>query len=308
MALQQTIGEKVSCTGIGLHTGVRVQLSLHPARANTGIVFARRDCDVPGEILASPSSVVSTSHATTIASREDRRLRVTTVEHLLAALYALEINNVRVELDGPEIPAMDGSAAPFVELIRTAGIFEQNVARPTLRVLRPIEVANLGRRIRIEPARNFQVSYTIDFEHPAIRHQAYSIDCLDADSFERELASARTFGFLHEVSALLLAGFARGGSLENTVVLDDERVLNTDGLRWPEEFVRHKMVDLLGDLALLGLPLQGRVEVERGGHELHQMLVQAILRTPDAWSLVGEDPAVPRDLDLTPRSILPDTR
>jgi UDP-3-O-[3-hydroxymyristoyl] N-acetylglucosamine deacetylase len=200
------------------------------------------------------------------------------------------------------VPALDGSAAPFVDLIRTAGTFLQSERRPVLRVLRPLEVVDAGRRIRIEPASDLRISYTIDFEHPAIRRQSTCVQRLDAAVFAREVAPARTFGFLHEVSALLLAGFARGGSLENTIVLDDERVLNAEGLRWSDEFVRHKTLDLVGDLALLGLPLQGHVRVERGGHALHQMLVQEMLRRPEAWRLVGAGAGLPRDLDLAPLS------
>jgi UDP-3-O-[3-hydroxymyristoyl] N-acetylglucosamine deacetylase len=295
---QRTIAEKVSCTGLGLHSGLPLQLTLRPARANSGVVFVRRDCDTPVEIPARPSAVSSTSHATTLASERDRSIRVMTVEHLLAALYALGIDNLCVEVDGPEVPVMDGSAASFVHLIRCAGVFVQHEPRALMMIRRKVEVVDGDRLIRIEPAREFRITYAVDFDHPAIGRQELSLPKLDAESFERELSRARTFGFLHEVSALLRAGLARGGSLENTVVLDDEGVLNSSGLRWPDEFVRHKMLDLLGDLSLLGLPIRGHVVVEKGGHALHQMLVRKILRSTDSWRILGQDIALPRGLDL----------
>lgn len=290
---QRTVAEKVSCSGVGLHTGLQLELSLHPARANSGIVFVRKDRPTPVEIPAHPSAVHSTSHATTLASPADVDTRVTTVEHVLSALYAMGIDNARIELNGPEVPALDGSAAGFVDLIRSAGIFIQRQERATLEIQRPVEVCDDNRRIRIEPSPHLCVHYAVDFDHPVIAHQELSLPRLDDRIFVRELARARTFGFLHEVSALLRAGLARGGSLENTVVLDEEVVLNAEGLRWPDEFVRHKIVDLLGDLALLGMPIKGQVIVERGGHEVHQMLVRELLRTPDAWTIIGGDTALP---------------
>jgi UDP-3-O-[3-hydroxymyristoyl] N-acetylglucosamine deacetylase len=206
-----------------------------------------------------------------------------TVEHLMAALYGLGIHNIRAEIDGPELPVMDGSAAPFVERIRSVGISEQLEPARVLRFQRPVEVRDSGCAIRVDPSAQFRVSYTVEFDHPVIRRQTLSLDALDSQCFEREIAAARTFGFLHEVDELRRAGFARGGSLENTVVLNDERVLNPEGLRWPDEFVRHKILDLCGDLALLGVPIVGHVSVECGGHALHQKLVSAILSSPDAW-------------------------
>ena len=279
---QQTIAEKVSCTGIGLHSGRLVQLALHPARANAGIVFARTDLPGAPEIPARPGAVSSTQFATTLA-RDG--VSVATVEHLLAAVHALGIDNLRVELDGPEVPVMDGSAASFAWLLREAGFFPQRAPRPVLRIRRPIAVEEGDRRILVEPARALRVSYAVDFEHPAIGRQEFQLDRLDAGLFEREVAGARTFGFLSEVQDLWRAGFARGGSLENAVVLDAEGVVNPGGLRWPDEFVRHKVLDLLGDLALIGLPLLGHVVVERGGHSLHQRLVAAVLDTPEAWRI-----------------------
>jgi UDP-3-O-[3-hydroxymyristoyl] N-acetylglucosamine deacetylase len=270
---QRTIAEKVSCTGIGLHTGKPVHLTLHPARTGSGIVFVRTDLAHPIEIPATPASLCRTHLATTLGCGD---ATIDTVEHLLAALYGIGIDNVRIEVDGPEIPAMDGSAASFVFLLRAAGVFEQNAPRRTLRVHRPIEIRDGDRSIRIEPARELRVTYAIDFESPLIGRQKLRDLVVDDVRFERELARARTFGFADQVSALWRAGRARGASLDNTVVVGSERVLNRGGLRFPDEFVRHKALDLLGDLALLGARVRGHIRVERGGHALHQRLVAAL--------------------------------
>ncbi len=272
---QRTIAEKISCTGIGLHTGKPVQLTLQPARADSGIVFVRTDLTHPVEIPATPATLSRTHLATAIGCGD---VTVDTVEHLLAALYGLGIDNARIEVDGPEIPGMDGSAAPFVFLLRAAGVFVQGTPRRTLAVRRPIEIRDGDRSIRIDPARELRVSYAIDFESPLIGRQKLCDLVIDDACFEREFARARTFGFADQVGALWKAGRARGASLDNTVVLGDDRVLNRGGLRFPDEFVRHKVLDLLGDLALLGSRVQGHIRVERGGHSLHQKLVAALAR------------------------------
>ena len=277
---QRTIAEKVSCHGRGLHGGVPVELTLKPARADTGIRFVRQDAGRRVEIPARPSAVSSTSHATFLAAGD---VGVATVEHLLAALYALEIDNVVVELDGPEVPVMDGSARPFLELIERAGVYAQSEPCSRLEVVRPVEVVAGERRISIEPADCFRISYAVDFAHPAIGRQVLEIPCFGPAVFEEEIASARTFGFLAEVDELWRAGLARGGSLENTVVLDDSQVVNPEGLRFPDEFVRHKILDLIGDLALLGVRIEGHVRVERGGHSLHHQLVCALREDPSSW-------------------------
>jgi UDP-3-O-[3-hydroxymyristoyl] N-acetylglucosamine deacetylase len=292
---QQTLAEKVSCTGTGLHGGVPVHITLSPARAGSGIVFVRCDRGRAIEIPAQAARVTSTRLATTLGSG-DAGLR--TVEHLLAALYGLGIDNVRVHVDGPELPVMDGSAASFVYLIRSAGIFVQREPRAVLRVLEPLEIDEGIRRIRIEPGRGLRISYAVDFAHPAIRRQQLEIDALDPRRFESEIAPARTFGFLRDVHPMWSAGLAKGGSLQNTVLLDDERVLNAEGLRWPDEFVRHKVLDLLGDLALLGVPIEGHIQVECGGHALHHRLVTTLLERPRLWSL--KVPGRRRAPDLSP--------
>jgi UDP-3-O-[3-hydroxymyristoyl] N-acetylglucosamine deacetylase len=249
------------------------------------VVFARTDLPVPAEVPAVHSAVTSTRLATTLGRGE---ATIGTVEHLLAALCGLGIDNVRAEVDGPEIPVMDGSAASFVFLIRAAGIFEQDAPRRSLRVRKPVEVRDGDRLIRIEPARGLRVTYSVDFAHPAIGRQQLRNLVIDDESFEQEICRARTFGFLREVEALWRNGLARGGNLDNTVVMDELRVLNRDGLRWPDEFVRHKALDLLGDLALLGMPVEGHLVVERGGHALHQRFVRALLEHPSHWTIETE--------------------
>lgn len=297
---QSTIARRVSCRGMGLHSGEAVELTLCPAAAGTGIVFVSLGAAEEGgdvEIPATSGAVLSTSRATTLvapsgpaglaslkgsgAGLDSQAAKIATVEHLLASLFALEIDNVRIEVDGAEIPAMDGSAAPFVDWIRLAGRESQNAARRKLAVIKPCEIRDGDRWIRIEPADALRISYAIDFAHPCIGRQALEISRFDENVFVRELAAARTFGFAHEVEALHQAGLARGGSLENTLVLDERKVLNSGGLRWPDEFVRHKITDLIGDLALLGASLEGHIRVEKGGHGLHHQLVQALVDQPE---------------------------
>ena len=281
---QTTIAEKISCTGIGLHSGEPVQMTLEPARAGSGVVFVRSDLAHPVEIPARPECVTSTQLATTVGRGD---ATVSTVEHLLAAVYSLGIDNLRIDVDGPEIPVMDGSSASFVFLLRQAGLFEQPAPRRRLRIRRPLEVRDGDRSIRIEPARELRVSYGVDYADPAIGRQRLSDLRIDGETFERDICRARTFGFLHDVETLWRMGLARGGNLDNTVVLDGGRVLNSEGLRFPDEFVRHKVLDLIGDLSLIGMPVEGHIRVEKGGHELHQRLLAKILATPEAWQIVG---------------------
>ena len=285
---QRTIAEVISCTGVGLHSGKPVSMSLRPAPAGTGIVFVRTDLAHPLEIPVCPASVWR-SELSTQLGRGDAG--VDTVEHLLAALYGLAIDNARIEIEGPEVPGMDGSAASFVFLLRAAGIYEQTEPRPIYRLRRAIEVRDGNRGIRAEPSRSFKVSYRIDYDHPAIGRQALRGLVVNPVRFEREVARARTFGFLRDVERLRSGRRALGASLDNTVVLDDRGVMNPDGLRCPDEFVRHKVLDLIGDLALLGLPIQAHVRVERGGHALHRALVTEL-----AARIAAEQPERIRDL------------
>lgn len=297
---QRTIEETVSCIGTGLHSGQPVQLTLRPAPVDTGVEFMRTDRAHHTLLRMSPTVVQPGRQSITLGRGE---VTIGGVEHLCSALFGLGIDNLRAEVDGPELPIMDGSAAPFVYLLRSAGFAKQPAARRVLRIRRPLQIREGERSIRIEPARAFRVQYAVDFDHPAIGRQVFRADAPDKDHFERELSAARTFGFLREFQSLWQAGIARGGSLDNTVVLDDNGVVNADGLRWPDEFVRHKVLDLYGDLAALGMPIQARIKVERGGHALHKKLVAAIVEHPEAWSIDDPDSREPGGLDLVPAPV-----
>jgi UDP-3-O-[3-hydroxymyristoyl] N-acetylglucosamine deacetylase len=213
---------------------------------------------------------------------------VKTIEHILAALAGLEVDNVVIEVDAAEIPVMDGSASPFVKLIRSAGIVLQNRRQSYVKITQPIEVSDGSRRVRIEPCSRPRITYSIQYDHPLIKTQTFTYDC-SAISFENEIASARTFGFLHEVQALWSRGLGKGGSLENTVVLSEQGVVNQSGLRFPNEFVRHKILDLVGDVALMGFPFIGHIIAERSGHALHTKLVEQILAQPDKWIFLNSE-------------------
>lgn len=277
---QQTIVREATCVGVGLHSGEVAKLRLCPAPKDHGVVFARSGARGTALVPACPEAVVSTRNATCLA-RDGARVQ--TVEHLLAALLALGVDNVRIELEGSEVPAMDGSARPFADLLARSGTEEQCAPRRTLEVLRCVEVIRGERSIRVEPARAFAIDYTIDFDHAAIGRQQVVFDSLNAAVFLEELAPARTFGFFEQVQSLRNQGLARGSSLENTVVLGERGVLNPEGLRFADEFVRHKVVDLIGDVALQGGWLAGRITVERGGHALHHALWEALRDTPGSW-------------------------
>jgi UDP-3-O-[3-hydroxymyristoyl] N-acetylglucosamine deacetylase len=280
MIWQKTIARPLTVSGIGLHGGQPVTMTIYPAAANQGLKFIRTDLPGRPQVRAHFSQVVDTTRATTLG---EGPVSLATVEHLLAAFVGLGIDNAVIEVDGPEVPIMDGSAAPFVELLLEAGSSLLTWPRAYLMVHRPVELSNGDGWMRVAPGQ-LRISYDIDFPHPLIRRQRYSV-ALEADNFRREIAPARTFGFLKEVQYLQSRGLARGGSLENALVLDDTGVLNPGGLRFPEEFVRHKILDVLGDLALLGLPLLGRLEVSRGSHDLHQKFVQHLIRQEDAWRM-----------------------
>jgi UDP-3-O-[3-hydroxymyristoyl] N-acetylglucosamine deacetylase len=280
MIWQKTIARPFKVKGIGLHCGEPVTLTVLPASANQGLKFLRTDLPGRPTIRAHFTQVVDTTRATTLGAGT---VTLGTVEHLLAALFGLGIDNAVIEVDGPEVPIMDGSALPFVELLLKAGTQLLPWPRAYLLVQQPVEYTNGDGWIRVMPGA-LRISYAIDFSHPLIRRQHYSL-FLESDSFRREIAPARTFGFLKEVQFLKSRGLARGGSLENAVVLDEQGVLNPEGLRFPEEFVRHKILDMLGDLALLGLPLVGRLEVTRGSHELHRKFIQHLVSQEDAWRL-----------------------
>jgi UDP-3-O-[3-hydroxymyristoyl] N-acetylglucosamine deacetylase len=280
MAAQRTLRRQVHCAGIGLHSGQKVTVSLKPAPADHGIRFKRMDLGGV-EIPAHVSHLGERQHLQTGLVCQEAS--VETVEHLLAALRSLGVDNVCVELNHSEVPIMDGSSAPWVYLIQDAGVSELPVPRQTIEVMRPIEVEQDDKRIAFYPADCFKVSYTISFDHPLLRLQQKTL-AIDEESFVNEIAPARTFGFLKEVELLRQRGLALGGSLENAVVLGETGVLNP--LRFEDEFVRHKILDVVGDLALVGHPIQGHLVVHRGGHALHAALAAKIFDQRDAWRFV----------------------
>ncbi len=289
---QRTLQSSASCTGIGLHTGKPVTLTMRPAKPDTGIVFVRTDqTGLP--IRASVANVVDTSLATTLGHRG---ARVATVEHVLAALRGMGIDNAVVELDAEEAPIMDGSAAPFVVMIRAAGTEVQRRKRRVLLVRRTVRVKDGDKVAELRPSAHLRISYTIAFDHPAIASQSF--DYIHANAtFERDLSRARTFGFLREVEMLQRIGLARGGSLDNAVVVDDASILNEEGLRFEDEVVRHKVLDAVGDLSLLGAPLRGHFVAYKGGHALSHALLTELLSDRANYLLAEEgtevDAAVP---------------
>jgi UDP-3-O-[3-hydroxymyristoyl] N-acetylglucosamine deacetylase len=286
MDAQRTLRRSISCTGIGLHSGNKVSLSLKPAPADFGIRFRRSDLgDL--EIPATVDNLASIEYATGLACGEGS---VETVEHLLAALVSLGVDNVIVELNHPEVPIMDGSASPFVYLVHEAGIKRLAAPRRFLKVVRPIALSSGDKRIALFPSTHFKVTYSISFDHPLLRHQSRTLE-INEESFVEEIASARTFGFLKEVEKLRQNGLALGGSLDNAIVLGETSVLNA--LRFEDEFVRHKILDVLGDLALVGHRIIGHLVAHRGGHALHTAFAAKILEDTSAWRLVeGQvDPA-----------------
>jgi UDP-3-O-[3-hydroxymyristoyl] N-acetylglucosamine deacetylase len=283
MEAQRTLRLQISCAGIGLHSGHKVTLTLKPAPADTGIVFRRTDVGV--EIPATVKNV-SAVHYATVLGRDGAT--VETVEHLLAALVSVGIDNVIVELTHNEVPIMDGSAAPFLFLVQESGVKRLAAPRRYMKILRPVQVTNSDKRIAIYPSDHFKVSYTISFDHPVLRHQSRT-ERITEQSFAESIAPARTFGFLKDVEALRQNGLALGGSLENAIVIGDAGVLNA--LRFEDEFVRHKILDVVGDLALVGHPIVGHVVVHRGGHALHTALAAQLLQERDAWVLVDSPAA-----------------
>lgn len=287
MIKQRTLKNSIKATGVGLHTGDKVLLTLRPAAANTGIVFRRIDLDTPVEIEARAENVGDTSLSTTLVKGD---VRVSTVEHLLSAFAGLGVDNAYVDVSAPEVPIMDGSAAPFVFLIQSAGIVEQNVAKRFVRILRPIEVSDGDKKAALTPFDGFKMSFGIDFDHPAFidRPKTAVID-FSSTSFVREVSRARTFGFLNEIEMLRENNLALGGSLDNAVVVDDYRVMNEDGLRYDDEFVKHKILDAVGDLYLLGHSLIGAFHGFKSGHALNNQLLHALLADQSAWEEVVFD-------------------
>lgn len=285
MLKQRTLKTVINASGVGLHGGVKVNLTLRPAAPDTGIVFRRVDLLEPVDI---PAQAVLIGDTRMCSCLERDGVKVGTIEHLMSALCGLGIDNAWIDLDAPEVPILDGSAAPFVFLIQSAGIEEQNVAKKFIRVTRPIEVTDGDKWARFEPYEGYRLSFSIVFNHPAIDKSAQQAEIDFAEhSYVREVSRARTFGFMQEVEYLRENGLALGGGLENAIVLDEFRVLNQDGLRYGDEFVKHKILDAVGDLYLLGHPLLAAYSSHKGGHALNNQLARALLLQQDAWELVS---------------------
>lgn len=281
---QYTLQRTVSCCGVGLHTGRTVNLTINPAPAHTGIQFLRSDLVDRPIIPARVERVVDTTLATTIG---DDRNKVSTTEHLMAALRGSGIDNALIELDSHEVPIMDGSAGPFIHLLKTAGRQRQQALRKILRITRPLSYADGDKSIRIEPYEGFKVTGRIHFDDALISEQRYSVD-VTRERFSKEIASARTFGFVEQVEYLWQNGLALGGTLDNVIAIHWNRrsILNEDGLRFDDEFIRHKVLDVIGDMALLGSPVLGHVIADRSGHSLHLGLMRTIVNNPDCWEYV----------------------
>jgi UDP-3-O-[3-hydroxymyristoyl] N-acetylglucosamine deacetylase len=294
MVKQRTLKNVIRATGVGLHTGEKVYLTLRPAPVDTGIVFRRIDLAEPIEIRACPENVSDTRLSTTLMSQG---VRVSTVEHLMSAFAGLGIDNAYVDLTAAEVPIMDGSAGPFVFLVQSAGITEQAAPKRFIRIKKEIRVEDGDKWARFEPFEGFKVSFTIDFNHPTFSNstQCASMD-FSTTSFVKEVSRARTFGFMGDLEALRGAGLARGGGLDNAIVLDDYRVLNDDGLRYEDEFVKHKVLDAIGDLYLLGHPLVGAFSAHKSGHKLNNRLLRLLVAEQDAWELItyreNEEPPI----------------
>lgn len=271
---QRTLAAPIDCSGVGLHSGLPIEMTLNPAEPGTGILFRRTDLkngarDIPARF----DHVIDTRLCTTIGN--EHQGSVATIEHLMAALAGCGVDNAVIELNGPEVPVMDGSSEPFVFLIECAGVVEQSAERTVVRVKQPVAVENGQSHASLEPGRRFTMAMGIDFDSQAIGHQEIFLEVSDV-SFKRELSKARTFGFLHEVEAMRAAGLGRGGSLDNAVVIDGDRIMNSDGLRFEDEFVRHKALDCIGDLSLAGGPILGHFKGRRTGHALNNLLLREL--------------------------------
>lgn len=285
MLRQRTLKSLISTTGVGLHTGQKIRMVLRPAQPDTGVVFRRVDLDPIADIPARAESVGETRLSSCLVSGG---AKVYTVEHLMSALSGLGIDNVFVDLDGPEVPIMDGSAAPFAFLIQAAGIEEQSAPKRFVRIKKRVEVAEGDKWARLEPFDGYRLSFSIVFNHPVIEksNQSVSIDFAET-SYLKEIARARTFGFMQDVEQLREDGLALGGGLDNAVVLDEYRVLNAEGLRFSDEFIRHKVLDAIGDLYLIGKPILGAFSAHKSGHALNNRLLRELIARPDAWEVAS---------------------
>ena len=289
---EHTLAGPAICAGVGVHTGARVRLSIRPAPAGAGVVFVRTDVkDRDNRIPVSAEAVVSARLGTVIGNAKG--VTVSTIEHLMAALSALGVDNAVIELDGPEVPIMDGSALPFVALLDRAGFRRQEASQRVIEILKPVYVEDGDKSAALYPCDRFEMFFEIEFPTAVIGRQAVDV-VVTEESFREELASARTFGFLEEVEALRAAGLGRGASLENVLVIDGDALINPEGLRFPDEFVRHKAMDAVGDLYVLGAPLLGRFEGHKAGHALNNKLCRALMARPEAWRFVPAEGGLAR--------------
>ena len=285
MIRQRTLKNLIRATGVGLHTGAKVYMTLRPAPANTGIVFRRTDLGPPVEIKATPHAVGDTRLSSCL---ERDGVRVSTVEHLMSALAGLGVDNAYVDLSAPEVPIMDGSAGPFVFLLQSAGIEEQGVPKKFIRVLTPVEVREGEKWVKLEPHNGFKLDLSIDFDHPVFEQMRKSVAVdFSTTSYVKEVSRARTFGFMQDVETMRGQGLALGGSLDNAIVMDEYRVLNSDGLRYEDEFVKHKVLDAIGDLYLLGHPLIGAFAGHKSGHALNNQLLRQLLEDRKTWEFAS---------------------
>ncbi|MCK3657645.1 UDP-3-O-[3-hydroxymyristoyl] N-acetylglucosamine deacetylase [Pasteurellaceae bacterium Pebbles2] len=305
MIKQRTLKQSIKVTGIGLHSGNKVTLNLRPAAANTGVIYCRTDLNPPVYFPAEANAVRDTMLCTCLVN--DEGVRISTVEHLNAALAGLGIDNVIIEVDAPEIPIMDGSSSPFIYLLLDAGIEEQNAAKKFIRIKQTVRVEDGDKWAEMKPYSGFRLNFTIDFDHPAITKNLskYTLD-FSAQNFVQQLSRARTFAFMKDIEYLQSQGLALGGSLDNAIVLDNYRVLNEDGLRFKDELVRHKMLDSIGDLYMCGYNLIGEFSAYKSGHGLNNKLLRAVLENQAAWEFVTfeDKEAVPQSYVATQQVLI----
>ncbi|MBL4804446.1 MAG: UDP-3-O-acyl-N-acetylglucosamine deacetylase [Alphaproteobacteria bacterium] len=282
--MQNTIKTSVSLNGVGLHSGKDIQLSLYPAEENTGIVFIRTDVTDKNNVIPALWNKVADTQLCSVIANEDG-VSVGTIEHLMSALRGLNVDNVRIELDGAEVPVMDGSAMPFVELIENAGVEAQAAPRKIIRILKDVTVEKDGKRVTLSPADGYVFGGMIVYDHPNIGNQGYEVQLLNGN-FRHDIAEARTFGFLKEVEWMRSQGLALGGSLDNAIVLNDDGVMNPNGLRFDDEFIRHKLLDAIGDLYLAGAPIMGAYDGYKAGHEMNNLILHALFADESAYEIV----------------------
>lgn len=290
MARQRTLKNEIRATGVGLHTGQKVFLTLRPAPVNSGIVFRRTDLNPPVDIPATATSVGDTTLSTSINNRGET---VSTIEHLMSAMAGMGIDNAIVELSANEVPIMDGSAGPFVFLIQSAGVVEQNAAKKFIKIIKPIKIEDGDKYVHFKPYDGFKVNFTIEFDHPVFQDRKLDA-CVDfsSTSYVKEISRARTFGFMHEFEYLRSKGLVKGGSVDNAIVVDQYKILNEDGLRYEDEFVKHKILDAIGDLYLLGYGLIGEYSAYKSGHGLNNKALRQLLEQKDKWEFVTFDDEV----------------